>query len=195
MEVIQTQKKIIIFLLYLIGIPHAVTAAFDVPLLVAGPVGSNEIKSNVDFGPDLNDLGQSEPTPIIEKIDIKSNVTKRFETTVIKCYIKNPAIRKSQQIGITLELPHEKYQITNLTLQALGDKNEYTPEKKNDANIQEAYQTLSEQGQAGVMIREIVKSLPKSFSEGTRLLSLNAHVPPGEKLLITLTYNGSLRKG
>merc|ERR1711953_996966 len=36
---------------------------------------------------------------------------------------------------------------------------------------------------------------PKSFSEGTRLLSLNAHVPPGEKLLITLTYNGSLRKG
>merc|ERR1711953_203566 len=190
MEVIQTQKKIIIFLLYLIGSLRAVTAAFDVPLFVNGPIGSNDIKSNVDFGPDLNDLGQSEPTPIIEKIDIKSNVTKRIETTVIKCYIKNPAIRKSQQIGITLELPHDKYQIKNLTLQALGDQNVNTAEKSNNDNIQEAYQTLSKQGQAGVMIKEIAKSLPKSFNEATRLLSLNAHIPPGEKMLIALTYNG-----
>jgi len=195
MGVIQTQKKIIIFLPYLIGSLRAVNAAFDVPLFVDGPIGSNEIKSNVDFGPDLNDLGQSEPTPIIEKIDIKSNVTKRIETTVIKCYIKNPAIRKSKQIGITLELPHEKYQITNLTLQALGDQNVYAAEKKKGDNIQKAYQTLSKRGQAAVMIQEIVKSLPKSFNEATRLLSLNAHIPPGEKMLITLTYKGSLRKG
>jgi len=195
MEAIQTQKKILIFLFFLIGSLQAVTAAFDVPLLVAGPIGSNDIKSNVNFGPDSNDLDQSEPTPIIEKIDIKSNVTKRIETTVIKCYIKNPAIRKSQQIGITLELPHDKYQITNLTLQALGDQSLYTAEKKNDDNIQKEYLKLSKQGQAGVMIREIVKSSPKSFNEATRLLSLNAHIPPGEKMLITLTYNGSLRNG
>merc|ERR1712061_566943 len=174
---------------------HAVTAAFDVPLLVNGPIGSNDIKSNVDFGPDSNDLDQSEPTPIIEKIDIKSNVTKRVETTVIKCYIKNPAIRKSQQIGITLELPHGKYQIKNLTLQALGDQNVYTAEKSNNDNIQEVYQKLSTQGQAGVVIQEIVKNLPKSFDETTRLLSLNAVIPPAEKVLITLTYKGSLRKG
>jgi len=195
MEAIQTQMKIMIFLLYLIGTLHAVTAAFDVPLLVNGPIGSNDIKSNVDFGPDLNDLDQSEPTPMIEKIDIKSNVTKRVETTVVKCYIKNPAIRKSQQIGITLELPQGKYQIKNLTLQALGDQNVYTAEKSNNDNIQEVYQNLSKRGQAGVMIREIVKSLPKSFNAATRLLSLNAHIPPGEKMLITLTYNGSLRNG
>ena len=195
MEAIQTRKKIMIFLYCLIGRLHAVTAAIDVPLLVGGPIGSNDIKSNVDFGSDLNDFDQSEPTPIIEKIDIKSNVTKRIETTVIKCYIKNPAIRKSQQIGITLELPHDIYQITNLTLQALGDQNLYTAEKSSDGNIEEAYQNLSKQGQAGVMIQEIVKGLPKSFNEPTRLLSLNAHIPPGDKMLITLTYNGSLRKG
>merc|ERR1712226_876811 len=152
-------------------------------------------KSNVDFGSDLNDFDKPEPTPIIEKIDIKSNVTKRIETTVIKCYIKNPAIRKSQQIGITLELPHEKYQITDLTLQALGDQNLYTAEKNSDDNIHEAYQTLPSKGQAGVMIQEIVKGSPKSFNEATRLLSLNAHIPSGEKMLITVTYNGSLGKG
>merc|ERR1712110_700643 len=148
MEAIQTQKKIVIFLFFLIGSLQAVIAAFDVPLLVTGPIGSNDIKSNVEFGPDSNDLDQSEPTPIMEKIDIKSNVTKRIETTVIKCYIKNPAIRKSQQIGITLELPHDKYRITNLTLQALGDENVYAAEKNKDDNIQTVYQTLSKRGQA-----------------------------------------------
>ena len=100
MEDILTQKQSITFLIYLIGSLHNVTAASDVPLLIVGPIGSNDIKSNVDFGPDLNDFKKTEPTPIIEKIDIQSNVTKRLERTVIKCYIKNPAIRKSQQIGI-----------------------------------------------------------------------------------------------
>ena len=113
----EAQKQSIIFLLYLIGSLYDVTATFDIPLLIVGPIGSNDIESNVDFGTDLNDFDQSEPTPIIEKIDIKSNVTKRFETTVIKCYIKNPAIRKSQQIGyLYYNLPQEtlKYLFVNM---------------------------------------------------------------------------------
>jgi len=195
MGAIQTQKQSIIFLIYLIGSLHNVTAASDVPLLIVGPIGSNDIKSNVDFGPDSNDFDNLESTPILENIDITSNVTKRIETTVIKCYIKNPAIKKSQQIGITIDLPHQKYQIENLTLQALGDQNVYTAEKNGDDNIQQLYQTLSTQGQAGVVIQEIVKNSPKSFDEKTRLLSLNAFIPPGEKMLITLTYKGSLTKG
>ena len=91
MGIIRTQVKLLIFLPYLIGSTHHVTAKLDLPLIIFGPIGSNEIKSNVDFRKYTNDfdINTSERTAIIENIHIKSNVTKSVETTTIDCLIKN----------------------------------------------------------------------------------------------------------
>ena len=197
MGIIRTQVKLLIFLPYLIGSTHHVTAKLDLPLIIFGPIGSNEIKSNVDFRKYTNDfdINTSERTAIIENIHIKSNVTKSVETTTIDCFIKNPSIRTSRQVAINIELPHQKYQIQNLTLQALGDEKVYTTaEKNNDDNVQIVYQRLLKHGQACVMIQEVTKTLPKSNNEETRSFALNANMPPEEKILVSITYRGSLSK-
>jgi len=94
MAIIRTQFKILFVLSYLIGSTHRVTARLNFPLVVFGPIGSNEIKSNVDFDRDTNDfdINTSERTAIIENIHIESNVTKRVETTTINIFESLPIV-------------------------------------------------------------------------------------------------------
>ena len=94
MAIIRTQLKILFVLLYLIGSTHRVTARLNLPLVIFGPIGSNEIKSNVDFDRDTNDfdINTSERTAIIENIHIESNVTKRVETTTINILESLPIV-------------------------------------------------------------------------------------------------------
>ena len=68
MGIIRTQVKLLIFLPYLIGSTHHVTAKLDLPLVIFGPIGSNEIEFNVDFRKYTNDfdINTSERTAIIE---------------------------------------------------------------------------------------------------------------------------------
>ena len=77
MAIIRTQLKILFVLFYLIGSTHRVTARRNLPLVIFGPIGSNEIKSNVDFRKYTNDfdINTSERTAIIENIHIKSKCT------------------------------------------------------------------------------------------------------------------------
>ena len=110
MGIIRTQVKLLIFLPYLIGSTHHVTAKLDLPLIIFGPIGSNEIKSNVDFDRDTNDfdINTSERTAIIENIHIESNVTKRVETTTINIFESLPIV-DAQAVEKRNELPVLNY--------------------------------------------------------------------------------------
>jgi hypothetical protein len=182
-----------ILLVLLYGHLHQVVGELRLPLIIKGPIGSNEINGGLEFVSEDTNKINSEPRPIIENIDIKSNITKHFEKTVVKFFVKNPSIRNAQEIAFTIELPYNNYHISNMTLQLLGDKNIYLGQNRNEEEVDALYKRVSKRGESAVVIKEIEKNSLKSYNEA-RMLSMGTHIPPGEKILLTLEYGGPLMK-
>merc|ERR1712038_859349 len=172
----------------------------SLPWLIEGPISSNEIDHDLPFSAlpeyDLNDEwpanGQDslETRPIIENVVIKSNITNRVDKTTVNFFVKNPSIRNTQEIAFSIELPHNEYRATNMSLQILGDERIYRDAKQGeDSKI--LYQKLLAKNQAGLMLYKLEKAVPKSFNEAI-MISLKAIIRPGEKQHITLQYEGPL---
>lgn len=158
------------------------------PLIVQGPIISNDINHDLSLRTKEGGVQDSEPRPIIETIDIKSKLTNRFDKTSIKCFVKNPSIRIAHEIGFEIELPFHNYKVTNMTLGIHGDNSIYKATHNEDAEI--LYNKLSERKQSVVMIKEL-QNETKTYEEAI-LLGMIAIIPPGEKLFITLDYEGPL---
>jgi len=172
-------------------------SAIKLPLIVTGPVGSNEINHDLVF--DSKVALASEHRPIIENIKIESNITRQYEKTTVKCFVKNPSIRKSHEIGFTIELPSHNYDITNITLRILGDEIVYLGQHMNGDEVEAIYQKTSKKDQSTVMVKELKKgplNAPRllNLTPGARMISMNTYIPPGEKILLTLEYAGRLMK-
>jgi len=170
------------------------------PWLIEGPISSNEIDHDLPFSAlpeyDLNDElptnGQDslETRPIVENVVIKSNITNRVDKTTVNFFVKNPSIRNTQEIAFSIELPHNEYRATNMSLQILGDERIYRDVKQGgDTKIM--YQKLLAKNQAGLMLYKLEKATPKSFNQAI-MISLKAIIRPGEKQHITLQYEGPL---
>ena len=163
------------------------------PLIVQGapPRKSNEINHDLPLRKKEGEVHDSEPRPIIQTIDVKSNLTERFDRTSIKCLVRNPSIRISHEIGFEIELPSHDYKVTNMTLGIHGDNSIYKATYNEDAEI--IYNKLSERKQSVVIIKEFKKedTSHKSYQE-VIMLGMIASIPPGEILFITLEYEGPL---
>jgi len=197
-----TSTNLSIGLIFLNGLFHNVFSEKidSLPWLIEGPISSNEIDHDLPFSAlpeyDLNDdlpqNGQDglETRPIIENVVIKSNITNRFDKTTVNFFVKNPSIRHTQEIAFSIELPHNEYRATNMSLQILGDERIYRDVKQGgDTKIM--YQKLLVKNQAGLMLYKLEKATPKSFNQAI-MLSLKAIIRPGEKQHITLQYEGPL---
>jgi len=197
-----TRTNLSIGFIFLNGFLHNVlTAKSDnLPWLIEGPISSNEIDHDLPFNAlpeyDLNDElpanGQDslETRPIIENVVIKSNITNRVDKTTVNFFVKNPSIRNTQEIAFSIELPHNEYRATNMSLQILGDERIYRDVKQGgDTKIM--YQKLLVKNQAGLMLYKLEKATPKSFNQAI-MLSLKAIIRPGEKQHIILQYEGPL---
>merc|ERR1712062_660758 len=189
-------------LILLNGIFHNVYSekSETLPWLIEGPISSNEIDHDLPFSAlpeyDLNDElpanGQDslETIPIIENVIIKSNIINRIDKTTVNFFVKNPSIRNTQEIAFSIELPHNEYRATNMSLQILGDERIYRDVKQGgDTKIM--YQTLLAKNQAGLMLYMLEKATPKSFNQAI-MISLKVIIRPGEKQHITLQYEGPL---
>jgi len=168
----------------------------NLPWLIEGPISSNDIDLNLPFSAlpeyDLNDevLETDQERPIIEKVVIKSNITNRIDATSANFFVKNPSIEKTQELAFSIEIPHNEYKVTNLSLQILGDERIYTHEnKKQDSKA--LYRKLLSKNQAGLLLHDLEKAKPKSFDEAI-MMSLKVIIPPGEKQHIKLDYEGPL---
>merc|ERR1712038_453773 len=172
----------------------------SLPWLIEGPISSNEIDHDLPFSAlpeyDLNDEwpanGQDslETRPIIENVVIKSNITNRVDKTTVNFFVKNPSIRNTQEIAFSIELPHNEYRATNMSLQILGDERIYR-DVKQGGDTKTMYQKLLAKNQAGLMLYKLEKATPKSFDQPI-MISLKAIIRPGEKQHITLQYEGPL---
>jgi hypothetical protein len=184
------------------GLFHSVFSekSETLPWLIEGPISSNEIDHDLPFSAlpeyDLNDdlpaNGQDglEARPVIENVVIKSNITNRFDKTTVNFFVKNPSIRNTQEIAFSIELPHNEYRVTNMSLQILGDGRIYRDVKQTgDSKI--LYKKLLAKNQAGLMLYKLEKETPKSFNHAI-MISLKAIIRPGGKQHITLQYEGPL---
>lgn len=158
------------------------------PLIVQGPIIPNEINHDLPFRTNEDGIHVSEPGPIIENIEIKSNLTDHFDRTSIKCFVKNPSIRSAHKMAFSIELPFHTYKVTNMTLQVHGDKSIYKATHIENADI--LYRKLSDPKQSVVMLKELKKE-NRPYGEA-KTLSMNTTIPAGEKLFITLDYEGPL---
>jgi hypothetical protein len=197
-----TSTSLSIGLILLNGLFHNVFSekSETLPWLIEGPISSNEIDHDLPFSAlpeyDLNDElpanGQDslETRPIIENVVIKSNITNRVDKTTVNFFVKNPSIRNTQEIAFSIELPHNEYRATNMSLQILGDERIYR-----DVNLggdtKITYQKLLAKNQAGLMLYKLEKATPKSFNQAI-MISLKAIIRPGDKQHITLQYEGPL---
>lgn len=188
-----------VLFMFFIGYLNQVRCELRLPIIVEGPITSNEVDKDVSFNDFIklpynvqnSEKRNSEPKPIIENIDIESNITKRLDKTTIKCLVKNPSIRNAQEIDFSIELPYTNYHITNASLQVLGDDNEYQGKNKDEAK--DLYRKYSKRNQPAILIEEVKDSEQKSYKE-VRLLSMKTNIPAGEKLLLMIEYKGPLMK-
>lgn len=168
----------------------------NLPWFVEGPISSNDIDLNLPFSAlpeyDLNDevLLTDQERPIIEKVVIKSNITNRFDVASVNFFVKNPSIRKTQELVFSIELPHNEYKTKNLSLQILGDERIYTKDKRQQ-DSKALYKKLLSKNQAGLLLDDLEKAEPKSLDEAI-MMSLKVIIPPGEKQHIKLDYEGLL---
>ena len=151
-----------------------------------GRIQTFKLNSNV-----IPEVLELEPKPIIETIDIKSNITNHFDKTSIKCFVKNPSIRLAQEIGFEIELPSHNYKVTKMTLGIHGDNKIYEATHREGA--EQFYNMVSNiiRNQIIVVLKEFKKQKSVWTKEAT-MLGLSAIIPPGEKLFITLEYEGPL---
>merc|ERR1712110_205322 len=158
------------------------------PLIIQGPILSNDVIHDLPPTSEEGGSNDSEPRPIIENIDIKSNITNRFEKTSIKCFVKNPSIRISREIDFEIELSSYKYNVTSMTLGIHGDNSIYKATHNKDAEM--IHDKLSERKQSVVKIKELKNG--KTSSKEAMVLGMSAIIPPGEKFFITVEYEGPL---
>jgi len=178
---------------------NKVCCELGLPIIVEGPMSSNEINHDLSFNDFIKlpyniqdgEKSDSEPKPIIENVDIKSNITKRLDKTTIKCLVKNPSIRNAQEIEFSIELPYTNYHITNTSFQIVGDDNIFIGKNKVEAEVY--YNKFSKRKQSAVFIKELKKNVQKSYQEA-KMLSMKISIPAGEKLLLTMEYEGPLIK-
>ena len=188
-----SNKIFAILFVALNGYIGQILADLKLPILLAGPNLSNNINYNQETtNYNLNKL-YSEAGPIIENIEIKSNITKRIDRTTITCFVKNPSIYKkyAKEISLSIELPFHNYKITNLTLQAFGVNDVYTGKTNEAADT--IYEKYSKNQQTSVIVEEIEEGTHKSYNEA-KMLSMKAIIPAQEKLVISLEYVGPLMK-
>ena len=167
------------------------SAELKLPILLTGPnLSNNVIQSSNNYNREKLD---SELGPIIENIEINSNIHKRIDKTTITCFIKNPSMYKknAKEISLSIELPFHNYKITNLTLQAFG-VNDISTGKTSEA-ADKIYKKYSNNQQTSVIVEEIEEGGHKSYNEA-KMLSLKAIIPAQEKLVISLEYEGPLMK-
>jgi hypothetical protein len=169
-----------------------------VPLIVKGPkITEEDANDDIPLRRIEGGSYDSDPRPIIESINIKSNITNRFDKTTITCFVKNPSIRIAHEIGFEIELPFKNYTVTNLTLGIHGDNSIYKGTQ--NKNAEQLYNTVSNliisknlvRNQSMVVLKEIKNGKPLATRDAT-MLGMRAIIPPGEKLFITLEYEGPL---
>jgi len=160
------------------------------PLIVEGPFPSNNIKNDLVLDTKENGIYDEleEPPAVIKNVDITSNVTKQWDKTTIKCFVKNPSIHKAQEIVFGIELPIPEYKVTNMYLQIHGDNKVYKAIHNEDSTT--VYKKLTERKQSVVMIQE-VENIDTPLKEAV-LLNMSTIIPAGEKLFITLEYEGPI---
>jgi hypothetical protein len=67
---------------------------------------------------------ESQPSPQIVGVDIRSDIQFRYAKTVVKTYIKNPSVSNSQEVEFNMVLPDTAF-ISNFTIQIIGEKEVY----------------------------------------------------------------------
>jgi len=159
------------------------------PLIVEGPIASNIIDNDLVLDTKENGIYEEleEPPAVIKNVNITANITKRWDKTTLKCFVKNPSIRKAQEIVFGVELPSAEYKITNMYLQIHGNNNVYKAMHNEDANT--IYKKLAKRKQSVLMLKE-VENVDGDFE--TKLLNMSIMIPAGEKIFITLDYEGPL---
>lgn len=160
------------------------------PIVVTGPIGSNPIETNTIY---LN-----EPKPTIVNIEIESNIRKYYDKTSVNSFLKNPSLKKSQEVELSVELPFKHYHVTNVAIQTLGSgQKTYTGQSfNNDPNAiisNASYKKSFDEGRSAVLVKELKSSPLKSYVE-SQLLSVMATIPAGEKMLVTLEYEGEMKR-
>merc|ERR1712038_1349034 len=138
----------------------------DLPWLIEGPISSNEINHDI-------------PLDALPEYDLTID---DHESLEIRPIIENIVIKSN----ITSRVD----KTTNMSLQILGDDRIYKRAKLEEGT-EIHYEKLLARKQAGLLLYNLEKATPKSFKEA-KMISIKAIVPSGEKLFITLEYEGPL---
>jgi len=121
------------------------------------------------------------PKPIIDRLNIQSEIQFRYSKTVIESRIKNPSTSSAQEVEFEMVLP-EKAFISNFTIETKGKTYVSKVEKKENAT--QIFEDAVSSGQTAGLV---------DAREGN-VFAIKTNVAAAEKLTFTLTYEQLLER-
>lgn len=146
-------------------------------------VTTTPVATRPDLPPTTPSANQEKnlPKPIVDKLHINSEIQFRYSKTVVESRIKNPSIRKAQEVEFEMILP-EKAFISNFTIATGGET--YVSKVERKENATQIFNEAVGSGQTAGLV---------DAREGN-VFAIKTNVGAAEKLTFTLTYEQLLER-
>jgi uncharacterized protein YegL len=134
-----------------------------------------------------NEVSSNEPQrpPKIVDVDIRSDVQFRYAKTVVKSYIKNPSVSKSQEVTFNMVLPDTAF-ISNFTIQLNGKDEIYVAKVAEKEEAKKSYDNAVKSGQSAGIV--------DADTRDANQITVRSNLEATGKMIFTLTYEEFLER-